>query len=762
MKRYIPYLFAFFFLVACDVTKRVPEGSYLLNKVDIDTDTKTVSESHLKSFLRQKPNSSVPIFGRVRLHLYNLADNDSSWIDRQFRKWGEPPVLFSERLTAISAEQIRMELNNKGYLKAEVDTFVIKENKKANVTYEVTEHEPYRISHYDNTLQSVDSTIHHILVGEKKLDIVKEGDIFDLGVLEKGRVNMAKTLRNRGYFNFSKDNFHFLADTTIGNHQVDLTLGLNKPADDMFYKPYHIGNVTIINGIDAKLLNDSSAYGLADTLKYRNLNIVSAKDQFLLPQAIYHNTFLRPGRLYSERIVERTYSSLSSLGGVSQTLINLTPRVENDSNFLDTYITLIPGNLHYMQWGIDGTNSAGDLGVATNLTYEHRNVFKGGEKFQIRLNGAYEFITASDSSNLVDQSFYEYGAEAFFSIPYLLLPSTLSGLRDRSSTSTEFSLGANFQKRPEYLRQFFNLSSRLQWSSFNRKLAYSLEPLDINYVRMPWVSEKFQQEYLSDESNPILRYSYEDQLIALTSYNISYTNMSSDDIPRYPFISRTGMEVSGYLLRLVGALGGSKMNKDGRQEIWGIPYAEYVKGDFDFAPTFPIDEKNVIAGHFAVGVAYPYGNSVVLPFEKRYFAGGANSVRGWSTRTLGPGTYNRDSAGYDFENKTGDVKLDMSIEYRRSLTKLFEFAAFVDAGNIWTIKDYEVQEGGFFKWNQFYKELAVAYGMGLRLNLDFLLLRFDFGMKAHNPALPEGQRWTIFKPKFSRDFAFHFAIGYPF
>ncbi|NMB49514.1 MAG: hypothetical protein GX997_03505, partial [Bacteroidales bacterium] len=199
MRKYIPYLFVLFFLVACDATKRVPEGSYLLNKVDIDTDTKTVSESHLKPFLRQKPNSSVPIFGKVRLHLYNFAGNDSTWINRQLRKWGEPPVLYSDRLTAISAEQIRLELNNRGYLNAEVDTFVVKENKKADVTYDVTGHEPYRIFHYNKTLNAVDTTIHHILLEEKKLDFVKEGDIFDLQILEKGRVDMAKTLRNRGY-----------------------------------------------------------------------------------------------------------------------------------------------------------------------------------------------------------------------------------------------------------------------------------------------------------------------------------------------------------------------------------------------------------------------------------------------------------------------------------------------------------------------------------------------------------------------------------
>ncbi len=399
------------------------------------------------------------------------------------------------------------------------------------------------------------------------------------------------------------------------------------------------------------------------------------------------------------------------------------------------------------------------MGIAADATYEHKNALKGGETFRLKLNGAYEFIAASDSSN----NYYEYGVEAFLSVPQLLLPWVMKQLKDQPSASTEFSVGVNFQSRREYLRQFFNLSSRFQWSRLNWQLNNVVEPLGITYVRMPRMSDDFREEFMNDSINPILKASYEEQLIVRSSYNTTYSNVSSsEDPPRLPFRIRAGVEVSGYLPRLVSTLGGTRKNASGRDMLLGIPYAEYVKTDFDFAPTYRLDDKNTLAGHLALGVAYPYGNSIVLPFEKRYYGGGANSVRGWSTRTLGPGTYNNDKLGYDFTNKTGDVKIDMSVEYRNKLTKLFELAGFIDVGNVWTIKDYSSQPGGYFRWNSFYKEFAAAYGLGVRLDLNFLLLRFDMGMKAHNPALPEGERWTIFKPDFRRDFAFHFAIGYPF
>ncbi|MGI6073894.1 MAG: BamA/TamA family outer membrane protein [Fermentimonas sp.] len=761
---YISIVAILIFLVSCDATKKVPEGSYLLNNVKVDSDIKGIKSSQLEPFLRQKPNSTLPILGKWRLHMYNVPDNDSTWLNRAFLKYGEPPVLYNDQLTSISAEQIRLHLNNKGYLNAEVDTSVVKKDKKANVRYDVVGNEPHRIRNYRDTINSVDTTIYNLLKDTRYLDIVQEGDLFDLEVLESGRQNIASYLRNRGYYNFPKDDLYFLADTTVGYHQVDVTLSLKEEDQTDGYNRYHIGNVTVINGVGADILNDSLRWNELDTIEYRGINIVSENNKFLSKRAVYYNNFVRPGRMYSDRIVERTYSSMNNMGPINQTYINLTPVVRNDSNLIDAKITLSPGNTHYMQFGVDGTNSAGDLGIASNITYEHRNLFKGGETFRVRLNAAYEFIN-SDSLDLVDKSYYEYGAEAFLSIPQLLLPWVLERLKDQPSASTEFSVGINFQKRPEYLRQFFNLATRFQWSAVDWRLLNVLEPIGITYVRMPWTSDRFKELYLSDNVNPILRYSYDEQLIVRSAYNLTYTNysrISRGSMPKVPFRIRSGIEIAGWLPRLATGLGAGKVNADGKHAFYKIPYSEYVKGDFDIAPMFVIDENNTIATHFGLGVAYPYGNSEILPFEKRYFGGGANSVRGWSTRTLGPGTYSRDSTGYDFGRRVGEVKLDLNVEYRRKMSKLIELAAFLDAGNIWTIKDYAEQPGGLFEFNKFYKELAFSYGLGFRLDLNFLLIRLDAGMKAHNPGLPEGERWTIFKPDIKRDLALHFAIGYPF
>ena len=756
-------MLSFLVLVACDATKRVPEGSYLLNKVEIDTDTKSVKASELEPFLRQEANASIPVIGKYKLHFYNIAPNDSTWLNRLFRKYGERPVLYSERLTSISTEQIKLELNNRGYLNAAVDTLLNFQDNKVNVTYDVDGNDPYRILTYKDAI--ADTTILKILTDTKKLNFIDVDDVFDLKVLEDGRSEMARQLRNRGYYNFNKDNFQFLADTTVGTHQVDLTVNLLNPTDSTIHQQYYMGNSIVLNGIDATVLEDSNRGYELDTVQFKEITIIQNKNEFLRPRAIYYNMFLRKNRMYADRLVDHTYTSLNGLGAVSQTNINLIPAVRNDSNFLDSRIAIFPGNLHWMQFGIDGTNSAGDLGVAANITYEHRNIFKGAERLRVRLNGAYEFISSggvADSYNLIDQNYYEYGAETFLSIPQLILPWLLKGLKQQPSASTEFSLGLNFQKRPEYLRQFFNLSSKLQWSGMEWRLTNTVEPLDINYVRMPWKSQFFTDQYLSDDSNPILRESYKDQLIARTAYSFLYTNTGLRNQPKNPFRIRAGIDLAGILPRLATALGGSKTNSTGYEEIFGINYAEYVKTDFDFAQTYPLDDKNSLAIHFGLGVAVPYGNSIVLPFEKRYFAGGANSVRGWSTRTLGPGAYQRnDTMRADFVNQTGDIKLDLSAEYRHKLTELFEIAAFVDAGNIWTIKNYEGQPGGLFKFDEFYKEIAASYGLGLRVNLGFLLLRLDAGMKAYDPADSE-KKFVLFNPNFSDKFALHFAIGYPF
>ena len=201
----------------------------------------------------------------------------------------------------------------------------------------------------------------------------------------------------------------------------------------------------------------------------------------------------------------------------------------------------------------------------------------------------------------------------------------------------------------------------------------------------------------------------------------------------------------------------------GQSTFLDIAFAQYVKGDVDFARYFHLDYRRQLVFHVGFGIAYPYGNSNVLPFEKRYFSGGANSVRGWSVRSLGPGNYSRGGGAIDFINQTGDMKLDLNLEYRAHLFWKFGGALFVDAGNVWTLRDYDAQPGGQFRFSEFWRQLAVSYGLGIRLNFDYFILRFDMGMKAVNPDYEtEKEHFPIIHPKLSRDFAFHFAVGLPF
>ena len=765
MKKYILYISTLLLFASCSITKNVPNDEYLLNRININSDTRAVTASQLRPYLRQQPNRSILLLGRLPLRMYNIPNNDHTWLNRQLMRRGEPPVIYNQHLTAISAEQIRQHLVNRGYLHAEVDTDVLLRDRRANVTYNIIANEPYRIISVRDSIQYQDTTIFRLLQESRRPEVFREGEIFDRGVLEERQIRMTNVLRNRGYFNFRRDDFVWLADTTtVDANEVALTLALRDRLDGERHTQYRIGNVTVLSGVDDAILQDSARHHLLDTVVFRDIRIVSERERFLRPRAIFYNTFLRPGRYYSDRMWERTFSSLNALGPVSQTGIVPTPVERNDSNFIDVRITLRPGNLHFMQWGVDGTNSAGDLGVSTYALYEHRNFFGGGERFRIRANAAYEFITASDSIAFIDQSFFEYGIEASLSIPQLMLPWLMQRLQDRPVASTEFSIGVNFQSRPEYLRQFFTLGTRFSWHGLDSRMQNTVEPIGITYIRMPRMSERFAN--LLDEE-PILRYSYDQQLIVRTSYTTTFTNVSRIPAlvpPLMPIRVRAGVEVAGWLPRMISHAGGGTIGATGQREIFGVPYAQYARFDFDFATLYNFDNRNVLAGRALVGVGVPFGNSQVLPFERRYFGGGANSVRGWSARTLGPGTFRPDDDDVvnAFAHRVGDIKLDFSLEYRHQLSRLFEVATFVDAGNIWTIRDYESQSGGLFRWNQFLGELAASYGVGFRLNLDFLLLRLDFGMKAHNPGLPQGDRWTVFRPNFGRDLAFHFAIGYPF
>ena len=395
------------------------------------------------------------------------------------------------------------------------------------------------------------------------------------------------------------------------------------------------------------------------------------------------------------------------------------------------------------------------MGAAALLTYENRNLFKGSEVLSIQLRAAFEAITGLEGYQ--NEDYEEYNIETKLMFPRFIAPFLSKSFRRRSNARSELQLSYNLQNRPEFHRRVFTSAWRYHWSEPNHNSTYRFDLLDLNYVYMPWISDKFKNDYLDDDANrnAILRYNYEDLFIMKTGFGVTYNNGV------HAF--KINVETAGNYLNLFSHVLNSEKNDKKQYTFFNIAYAQYAKADIDYTRLFTFDKRNSLAIHFDFGIAYPYGNSTILPFEKRYFSGGANSVRGWNVRELGPGKFHGTDGRIDFINQTGDMKLDLNLEYRTALFWKFNGAFFIDAGNIWTLRSYAEQPGGQFKFNEFYKQLAASYGLGLRLNLDYFVLRFDMGMKAVNPAYRnKEEHYAIIHPDFSRDFSFHFAVGLPF
>ena len=472
----------------------------------------------------------------------------------------------------------------------------------------------------------------------------------------------------------------------------------------------------------------------------------------LRTKVLHNNTTIRRGNKYSAVDVQNTYNNFSRLNAVRFTNIHFDEN-EKDGQ-LDCGIKVSTRNPNTISFQPEGTNTEGDFGAAATLTYSNNNIFRGSELFSVQLRGAYEAIKGLDGYQ--NQNYVEYNVETRLAFPRIIAPFLSQSVRYNNSAKSELMFSYNMQNRPEFHRRVLTSAWRYYWKSLSG-LAYRFDLIDINFVHMPWISSTFKSNYLDDTTyrNAILKYNYEDLFIVKTGINVSYNTNNQ--------AFRTNIEVGGNVLNAISHITKANKNSDGQYTLFKIAYAQYVKGDFDYTHLLQLDVKNQLALHFGLGIAYPYGNSNILPFEKRYFSGGANSVRGWNVRELGPGKFRGSDGKIDFINQTGDMKLDMNVELRTALFWKFNGAFFIDAGNIWTLKNYKDQPGGQFKFDTFLKQLAVAYGLGLRVNFDYFIVRLDCGMKAINPAYTtSNEHYPIANPNLGRDLSVHFAVGLPF
>jgi len=738
---------------SCNTTKYVPQDQCLLNKARIKcVDDKQVVTSELRPYLRQKQNTEILGFWKLQLHIYNTAPSDTTTksnkkLAENAHKMGEAPVIYDEEATKASMKQLKQQMNNLGYFDAEVDTVKEVKDRKVNLTYLITAHQPYTIRSYD-----VDIAERYVAdIASDERCTVKPGQQFSTADLDGERERITTALRNRGYFYAEKAMLEFTADSALGTHEVDVKIHeapyLETLDDDALKRlktQYSIRRVCFQIDFDPEHLPDTVVLK-RDSDKYGN-EFLWVGRRFLRKDALRWACLIRPGQRYAEWRVERTYARMNAMPPVKYVDIAFTAVGDT---LLDCFVTVSRGRLNSISAEVEGTYSAGDWGVAAGITYTNKNIFHGAEQLTIGGRASYEWRANGGAA-------IEARAEAALTFP----------------TQWRINIAYNYQQRPdEYTRTIANAG--LTYFIPRRpgqRWSHQITPLDINYIYVPWMSAEFINRFIN-RSTTILA-SYEDHFIVDWSYLAVFTTFNSRHPNRSYVQLALRAETAGNALYALSLAANLQKNEYGQYMLWRIPFAQYAKGDVNFTYHGVILPEHHLVAHIGLGVACPYLNATVLPFEKRYFGGGASSLRGWQARTLGPGAFRSATGGYVYDLQVGDIKLDMNLEYRYKVLRFLELAAFLDAGNIWTIRDYgdaddptDPLHDGVFDFNSFYKQIAWSYGVGIRLDLSILIFRVDFGVKLHDPTrIREGRQWRTAGNGlcWKDDMTFHFAVGYPF
>ena len=747
-------------LTGCSAVRFVPKGRSMLTRVQVTSNNPQVAATDYRNYVRQEANSRWLSTLKVPLGIYCLSGTDEhNALNRIVHRIGEAPVVYNDTLTGYSMAALRMALQSKGYLQARVDTILTQKQRRVALTYRLL---PGNRSYVHELRREFDNdTVRRLIMADSSNSKLYKGMPLDLALLGEERTRIVHRLQNNGYMNANNEYVSFVADTLPLSQAVRLTLRVQAPRGvdrRMAYQVYRIGRVSLIE------LNTEEAP--TDSSFYRNITFESAGHTRINRHTYVRNLFVLPDSLYRDVATQYTYQNLNALAAVNYSNIHYAQPAPGDST-VNVHLLVQLNKPNGISFDLEGTNTAGDLGGAATLTYTQRNLFRGAESFFLKFRGAYEAIRRLEGYR--NQNYTEYGVEATLRFPTLPISPGERNLRTYKG-STDFSVMYNSQNRPEFYRRVLTGTWSVDWNRHARpNLRHHLDIVSLNYVFMPWISDTFRRTYLEGD-NPryaVLRYSYENIFIMRAAYGFVFNSLrtpgSANLYRTNGYQIRAGVETAGNLLYGISKMLRMHQTADGSYAIFSIPYSQYVKFDVDFSKSVRLSENNSLAWHAAFGLAIPFGNSKVIPYEKRYFSGGANSVRGWNVRQLGPGRYAQKDGNIDFINQTGNLKIDLSMEYRSSLFWKFEGAAFVDAGNVWTTRGKTGPDGGQFRFDSCLRELAVAYGLGLRLNLNYFIVRFDGGMKAIDPAVPSGAlHYPIFHPNLSRDFTLHFAVGLPF
>jgi len=749
---------------SCRTTKYVGEGEYMLNSNTVKGDLKHVDKEEVTSYVKQTPNKKI-LFSRFHLGLYNLSRKDkekgiSGWL----KTIGEAPVIYDPFLKDKTTNQFELYLKSKGFYNARITDTVIFKKKKADVVYQIEPGRPYRIGKVDYEFE--DPGLKKFVFQDTLNSLVKPGELLDVDNLDSERSRIELMLKENGFYSFKKEFIFFKVDTSLQGFSADVHFVFKKYSEfskegytrEISHPRYVIRDIYLnTNYAMREAMSNIELYRQSlDTMMVEDIYLVYRDELNVKPTVIIESSYIVPGNIYDIRDVRRTYRNLSSLNLFRLTSIEFkedTAFIDSAFRVLDCEILLTPQTLQSLTLEPELTNSSGNIGAAGNLIYQHRNLFKGAENFDLRLKGAIETLRETDQSDLGNMM--ELGTELRLKIPKFLLPFKNDQFIKKFNPSTSVSFAYNYQRRPDYARTIANASFGYTWKG-NRYLTHIVNPIELNLIKIPYQSQSFK-DWLEGK---YISFSYQPHLVTVTNYSFIFSNQNIQKKSDFMYF-RMNLESAGNLLYSAYELSGTE-KVDGKYQLFNTDFAQYFRSDFDIRLYDVLDESNTLVYRFFAGAGLPYNNSTALPFEKKYFAGGSNSIRAWQVRNLGPGSY-WELEPSPYPNKTADIKLEANVEYRFKLFWLLEGALFVDAGNIWAINTDDEREGALFQWNNFYNDIAVGTGFGTRLDFSYFIFRLDLGVKARDPSLPSGEKWIIGNRKLVRDdFVLNIGIGYPF
>lgn len=771
-------------LAACSVTRYIPDGSYLVQKVVIEEDKQTprkerIMPDEMEKYIRQSPNKRL-LGTNFYVWFYEQADSaKDNWWNNTKRRIGEPPVLLDMALTRQSVENLQVFMESKGYYASqasfEVDTM---RRKRAKITYRTHQGEPYRMAKISYDFR--DKFLEQIILPDTVHTLLHSGDIFDIATLRAERERVTARLRERGYYNFTVNNIEYVADTLGGDRRVDVRMvvkqyltGYDERGKAVMDNNtvYRIDQINVYPNYDPTVEHNEEFLARLDTIYWQGLNVIYEGRPNVRPQVLRHAVPIYPNYVYDQKQVNYTYANLMSLGYFRSARINFsesprdidmanvvtyvgqtadsTSTLYTQEGYLQCDILCTPALRQSFKLELEGSTTSSFYGLSATVGYQNRNIFRGAEALDIAFTVGYEFMKTPDAQKKTAK---EFGVTAGLAFPRLLLPFGLSRSTAINQPKTRLELSINYQDRPFYQRLLSGAAWAYSWSNDNYS-SFSIRPVDIHVVNV----ENLDDSFLEGTENQYLIESYRTQLISGLSFSYVYNNQLKH-LGRNATLIRFNAETAGNLIGGLAHLFSHPVAGENYYKIFGIRYSQYFRADLSLSRKIMLGEKTALAGRLYGGLAMAYGNATTIPYDRLFYAGGSNSMRGWTPRTLGPGSVPYVKAAYP--TQLGDMKLEANLELRFPIWGILHGATFFDVGNVWFLKRGDHPEAAVFYLRDFYRQLGFNTGLGLRFDIKFAVLRLDWGVQLHNPNQPAGERW-IHNFRWSNT-ALNFGVGYPF